>query len=1247
MSSAFVHLHGHSAYSLLDGAGKIPNLVAHAHELGMDAIALTDHGVMYGAIEFYLAAKKVGIKPILGCEVYVAPRTRFGRDPKLDRESYHLVLLVQNAQGYRNLCRLVSTAWLDGFYYKPRIDHDLLARHSEGLIALSACLGAEVPQYLMHGEVDRAADTVRFYHDLFGPDRYYLEVQDHGIPEQRDVNLRLGNFAADMGIPLIASNDFHYIRGEDHEMHDVLLCIQTNALKDDPKRMRFYAPEFYFKNAEEMAATLGGFPKALENTLKVADLCNFEMDLNTTHLPHYECPPEFKKRALAIGTALRRAAAAPVAPATEGEDDYEAYLRHKCEQAIPRLYPNPTPELFDRLNYELKVIADKGFSAYMLIVEDFIRFARSKGILAGARGSAAGSLVSYLLGFTFIEPLRWGLLFERFLVPERISPPDIDVDFQDNRREEIIQYVREKYGEEKVAQIITFGTMAARAAVRDSARVLGLKPMDADKVAKLIPFGQTIDEALTSVAELADLAKKEPQTKALLDTAKGLVGVPRHASVHPAGVVIGREPLADLLPLQRMNDGAVVVQFDFRNVEKAGFLKMDFLGLIYLSVLDSALRLIEKTTGETLDLNHLPLERLPDGAPDPPSFPNFNATFDKTYALLQRGESAAVFQLESEGMRRLLVDLKPTEFEDLIAVAALYRPGPLTNGDTQEYVRRKHSLSPVSYFHKSVEPILEPILKRTYGLLVYQEQVMRIAGDLAGFSPARADDLRKAMSKKNAEKMAELRPVFIQGAGERGVSEKVANLIFDTMVTFSAYAFGLNHSGAYAVLAYQTAWLKANYPAPYMAARMTSEMENRDKVALYVEECKRQGITTLPPCINASDLDFTVEGDSIRFGLAAIKGVGRNAIEHILDIRRVDGPFTSPADFISRIEPSMVNKGCLESLMKSGALDQLHPNRHALVEVLDDAVQLAQSLSRERSSHQISLLGLGGESVTRPRLDLPDVPEFEQSAKLALEKEYLGLYLSDHPLRQAQYAVKRYKPTPINRLGDLGDRQNVTLAGIVAQTKRSISKSSGKEWMLVTLEDFSGSVTVSLFPKTFEQYGSLIQKERIYVIKGKTSHRERVRNEEDEGNVTVEVSADEVIAISEEALARSAARAAEADALGEESAAPASPGPGPTAPKSTPVKATAPEVKSRPSAATDEPVHLRLPNPLPRRIAEEVRQVIGRHPGPTPVVLHKNGSVWRAAMNVGLTPQALSALAETLGSEAAVWTAPLLAGPEE
>jgi DNA polymerase-3 subunit alpha len=1219
VSNRFVHLHGHSAYSLLDGAGKIPNLIARAVEYGMPAVALTDHGVMYGAIEFHLAAKKAGIKPLIGCEVYVAPRTRFDRDPRLDNEQYHLVLLVQNAQGYRNLCRLVSTGFLEGFYYKPRIDHDLLAKHSEGLIALSACLGAEVPQYLMKNDVDRAAETVRWYREVFGPDRYYLEVQDHGIPEQARVNEHIGNFGADMGIPIVATNDFHYIRGEDHEMHDVLLCIQTNSLKDDPKRMRFFAPEFYFKTEEEMEAKLGQFPGALENTLKVADLCRFEMDLGSTHLPHYSCPHRFQKRIVVPRPEETVKTGKKAHPPEEiVEDDYKGYLRWKCEQAIPQLYPNPTPELFDRLNYELKVIDDKGFSAYMLIVEDFIRFARSKGILAGARGSAAGSLVSYLLGFTFIDPLQWGLLFERFLVPERISPPDIDVDFQDNRRDEIIQYVKDKYGEEKVAQIITFGTMAARAAVRDSARVLGLPPFKSDQIAKLIPFGQSIDEALESVTELKEMAQSDPEIGKLLATAKDLVGMPRHASVHAAGVVIAKEPLADLLPLQRMNDGSIVVQFDMRNVEKAGFLKMDFLGLTYLSVIDTALKLIEQTTGKRLDLNHLPLERLPEGAPDPPDFPNYNETFDKAYALLQRGDSAAVFQLESEGMRRLLVDLKPTEFEDLIAVAALYRPGPLTNGDTQEYVRRKHGLSKVTYFHKSVEKILEPILKRTYGLLVYQEQVMRIAGDLAGFSPAKADDLRKAMSKKIAEKMAELRPVFVQGAGERGVSEDVANHIFDTMVTFSAYAFGLNHSAAYAVIAYQTAWLKANYPAQYMAAKMTAEMENRDKVALYVEECKRYGIETLPPCVNESLVDFTVQNGSIRFGLAAIKGVGRGAIENILEARK-DGPFKDLSDFISRIEPSMVNKGCLDALISCGALDALHPNRHALLEVLEDAVMLAQSLARQRTSQQISF-GFGEEDpAIRPTLNPPSVPEMEQSRKLALEKELLGLYLSDHPLRHAQPALKKYKPLPISQLGELGDRQEVTLAGIVSHTKRSISKSSGKEWMLMTLEDLSGSVTVSLFPKAFEQFGRLAQKERILVVKGKTSHRERVRSDDEEGAVTVEVSADEVIEVSEEALAVAAARIAEEDE-----------------------RAQAAEVRE--SVATGETakevLHLRLPDPLPRDVARQIRAVLTDSPGPVPIVLHKNGSVWKAGFSAGYTPNLKRTLERVLGSEKAVWMDP-------
>ncbi len=1148
MPKGFIHLHGHSAYSLLDGAGRIPDLVKQAAEYEMPAVALTDHGVLYGALEFYEECKKAGIKPILGCEVYVAPRTRFDRDPRKDAEQYHLVLLAQNEEGWRNLMQLVSLGYLEGFYYKPRVDHELLAKYNKGLICLSACLGAEIPQHILRDNLRKAKETIGFYKEVFG-DRYYLEIQDHGIAEQKKVNEAIKRFAKEFGIPLVVTNDFHYIRKEDADLHDILLCIQTNSSRDDPKRMRFHAPEFYFKSSEEITQQFSDLPEALAHTLDIADRCQLELDLGKTILPHYEVP--------------------------EGHT-YDTYLREQCLSAIPRLYPHAGPEVYRRLDYELKVISDKGFSAYFLIVQDFAHFAKSRGILARARGSAAGSLVSYLLGLTNIDPLKHGLLFERFLVPERITPPDIDMDFTDTRREEVLEYVRRKYGEDHVAQIITFGTMAARAAVRDAGRVMGFPASRVDQIAKLIPFGVDIDTALETVSDLREIADRDPQVKSLLETAKGLVGLPRHASVHAAGVVIAPEPLTHFVPLQKMNDGTIVTQFDMNNVAKVGLLKMDFLGLAYLSVVENSLRLIRETTGKEINIDSIPFDD------------------EKTYRLLQRGDTAGVFQLESDGMRRLLQDLKPTEFEDIIAVAALYRPGPLQNGDTQEYVRRKHGLSPVTYFDPSVEPILKPILRRTYGILVYQEQVMQIASELAGFRPAQADDLRRAMSKKDSAKMEKLRIEFLEGAKRKGVREEVAQQIFDAMYNFSSYAFSLNHSAAYAVLAYQTAWLKANYPAQYLAAKMTAEMDNKEKVAFYVEECRRMGISVLPPDINRSLMDFTVEEGKVRFGLAAIKGLGRSAIEAILEARK-DGAFTSLADFCTRVDPSVVTRSTLEALIGCGAFDHLHPCRRALMEAIETAINLAQRTHRERSAGQTSLFGLVSEGVI-PDLVLPEVPEFEQQEKLSLEKDLLGLYLSDHPLRHVQEKLKPYKPVLAADLKDIPDKQTVTVAGIVTQFKRSVSKSSGRTWMLLNLEDLTGSVTVTLYSEAFERYGKLVEKDKILVIRGKTNYRDRVRSEEEE-SVMVEVMGEEVIPIDRNGE----------ETLGEEI---------------FPSEGNGAKI-----------IHFHLPQKDTLRVARSLRQLLDRYPGSIPVVVHRNGDQIRSRLRVSYCQELLEQAVELLGGE--------------
>jgi DNA polymerase-3 subunit alpha len=1141
MPEPFVHLHNHSAFSLLDGANKIQAMVKAAKEMGMPAVALTDHGVMYGVVQFFTACKQAEIKPILGCEVYTTydKRSRFDRDPKRDAEQHHLVLLAENRTGYRNLVQLVSSAFLDGFYYKPRVDRELLGRHHEGLICLSACLSGEVPYWLIRGDPDRAREAAIFYRDTFGAGNFYLELQDHGMPEQAVVNPKLLELAHDLHIPIVCSNDCHYLTRADAETHDVMLCIQTNTTVDAPNRMRYPGNEFYFKSGDEMRERFAAWPEAIANTLEIAERCNVELDLGKTYLPHFDVP--------------------------EGHT-VDSYLRQKCEEALPRLYPNAGTEVRQRLDYELKVISDKGFSAYFLIVQDFANFAKSRGILARARGSAAGSLVSYLLGLTCIDPIKHGLMFERFLVPERITPPDIDMDFEDVRRDEVLQYVRDKYGEDRVAQIITFGTMAARAAVRDAGRALAVPLAKVDQVAKLIPFGSDIDAALESVAELRELNDNDPEVANLLKTAKGLVGMPRHASTHAAGVVIAAKPLTEYVPLQRMGENGVVTQFEFHDVCSIGLLKMDFLGLSYLSVVSRALKLIEETTGNRIELGTIP----PDD--------------EATFRLLQRGDTAGVFQLESSGMRRLLQDLKPTEFEDIVAVAALYRPGPLNNGDTQEYVKRKHGLSKVSYFDESVRHILEPILKRTYGLLVYQEQAMRIASEMAGFKAIQADDLRTALSKKKVKEIEKLRAAFLDGAAERGVDREVAGKIFDAIESFGAYAFNLSHSAAYAVLAYETAYLKANFRAQYMAAKMTAEMDNKDKLALYVEENRQADIETLPPDINRSGTDFTVEDGKIRFGLAAIKGVGRGAVDAILQARQ-DGPFTSIFDFCRRVDPSVANRACLEALVQAGAFDSLCENRARTLAGLEQALAISQNAARRRATGQISLFAMAGAEELEP--ELPDVPEIDRKKKLALEKELLGLYLSDHPLRHVQDRLASYNPTPIAELSELPDRQDVTIAGIVAGTKRVVSKSSGKEWMQITLEDLTGSVAVNLFPRVFEEYGRSVAKEQITVIRGRTSHRARVRSDEEESYI-VEVAAERVIPIED--------------------------GDG---------------------GKADGYLHIRLPV-RGMAAAEEVHRLLQQHPGPLPLRVHRNGATIVSRMRVAFSPELREQLEELLGP-GSVW----------
>jgi DNA polymerase-3 subunit alpha len=1073
---SFVHLHCHSEGSLLDGMCRVRDMVVTAREMGMPAVALTDHGVMYNAIEFYQRAQAAGVKPILGCEVYVAPGSRLERQPRRDNY-FHMVLLARDMTGYKNLVKLVSKGFLEGFYYKPRVDKELLAQHAEGLIATSACLGGEIPAQIMAREIKKAEHLAGQFREIFGPENFYLELQNHGLAEQPAVNEGLVGIGRRLGLPLVCTNDVHYLRQEDAKPHEVLLCIQTGTTMNSPKRLRYGPPNFYLASPEEMRQRFAEWPEAFENTLRIAERCNVEMDFSKFHLPHYEVPPGHT---------------------------YESYLEHLCREALEHRYGKISPEVEARLRYELEVIQGKGYAAYFLIVWDFVRYARSVGIMSQARGSAAGSIVSYLLGLTVIDPIHYGLLFERFLTRERKSMPDIDLDFADDRREEVIQYCRDKYGEERVAQIITFGTMAARAAVRDAGRALDIPIPEVDRIAKLIPTtpGMTLETALQQSPELARMVLENPVAQTLVGTAKNVEGLYRHASTHAAAVVITREPVVEYAPVQRVGDSGVTIQFSKDHCERIGLLKMDFLGLRNLTVVDKCLKLIERTREVKLDLEKLPLEDAP------------------TFRLLQAGESVAVFQLESSGMQKLLRDLKPDKLEDIIALVALYRPGPLGSGMTEEYCRRKHGLSPARYPH----PSLEPILKSTHGIILYQEQVMKISMVLAGFSAGQAEDLMKAMSKKKVDAMEKLKPAFMDGARANGVDGATAQQVYDVMYNFASYGFGLNHSAAYAVLTYQTAYLKANYTAEFMATNCSSIMDNKERLALYVDDIRRAGLAILPPDINESEAEFTVRlnpetgrPDAVRFGMAAVKNVGRNVIDVIVRAREEGVPFRSLGEFARRVYGSaeasgVLTKTALECLIKAGAFDSLEPRRAALLAAVEPVLASAAALRRDRSMGQESLFGEATEEEEdQAEAPLPTVREFSKEEALRFEKDLLGVYVSDHPLTAVAPRLRRQGVLSSEELKEQGDRQDVLVGGIIAGLVHRTTK-KGQPMASVTLEDLTGAIPVTVFPRAFEEYARYLEKERIILVRGKTSIRESVAAvEEEEATGIVEVHAEEII----------------------------------------------------------------------------------------------------------------------------------------
>lgn len=1037
-SIPFVHLHTHTEYSLLDGASRIPELIAEAKNLGMKALAMTDHGQMYGAVTFYKEAKKAGIKPIIGCEIYLAPQSRRDTFEVDGVRYYHLILLAENETGYRNLVQLVSLANLEGVYYKPRVDKELLRKYHEGLICLSACVAGEIPQALVRDNMERADRLVQEYIDIFGRNNFFLEIQKHGLADEKKAAAGLVELAKKHKLGLVVTNDAHYIHRADHEFHDVLLCIQMGKTLDDPNRMRFNSDDYYLKSAEEMAELFPEYPEAMENTVRIAERCNVDFSFGNHYLPKFPLP--------------------------EGTTE-EEYLRRLCEEKLTSRYNPVTAKVQERLDYELSIIHRMGFDSYFLVVWDFINYARQQAIAVGpGRGSAAGSIVAYVLGITDIDPLKYALLFERFLNPERITMPDIDIDFCYIRRKEVIEYVKRRYGEDHVAQIITFGTMAARGAVRDVGRALDLPFAEVDRIAKLIPteLGITLDKALQESADFRQAYEGSPATKKLIDLARDIEGMPRQSSTHAAGVVIAREPLTHYMPVQ-ISDGTLVTEYDKDLVEELGLLKMDFLGLRTLTVLGDAVKNVETSRGIQLDLREIPLRD------------------EKTAQMLCEGKTGAVFQMESAGMTALVKDIHPESFEDLIPTVALYRPGPLGSGMVQDFIDGRRGKKQVSYLH----PLLQPILQETFGVVLYQEQVMQIVQVLAGFSLGQADLLRRAMGHKQPELLMKQKADFLAGTKKNGIDDSLAEKIFELLFHFANYGFNKSHSAAYALVAWQTAYLKAHYPPEFMAAMLSSVMDFNDKVSVYIEQCRRMGIPILPPDINASSATFSVDGKAIRFGLAAVRNVGEAAINELETVREKGGAFKSLLDFCSRVDLRIVNKRVVESLIKCGAFDSLKNYRSQLLAVLDSVINLALRAQKDMSHGQI---GLFEDDAADAALEvaLPDIREEIPAQLLAWEREITGFYITGHPLDKYQTVLDRLPAIGRVLSGEAKERQLVRVAGLVANAKRIATK-KGDTMCFITLEDYTHSIEVIAFPKVFYEHMNLLTVDTPLVIEGRVN----------------------------------------------------------------------------------------------------------------------------------------------------------------
>lgn len=1078
MCKTFCHIHNHTEYSLLDGANRIPDMVKRAKEMEMSSLAISDHGVMFGVMEFYMECKKAGIKPLLGVEAYVAPQGITQRKGDGEKNAYHLLLLAKDLEGYRNLCKLSSIAALEGYYYKPRVDHEILRAHSKGVIATSACLGSEVCQELMKGNYDRAQYIAGMYDEMFGHGNFFIELQDHRLPEQNRITPDLLRIAKELKLPLVATNDAHYLCKGDAQPHDVLLCIQTGALVADEKRFKFATDEFYLKSKDEMGELFKEWPDALENTAMIAEMCNVELDKQRAPMPEPEVP--------------------------EGMDSF-AYLRELSEKGLSRT--KQPEESLKRLEYELDVIKRTGFGDYFLLVREFANVARQKGIHYGVRGSAAGSLVSYCIGITDVDPVDYGLTFERFLNPERISMPDVDMDFEDARRQEIIDYVTERFGSDRVAQIVTFGTLGAKAAIKDCGRVQGYTPQETDRLTKTIPTlpGWSLKRAYKEIVEFREMVDHDPRMKSLYETATTVEGMARNCGVHAAGVVISREPLVDYIPLYRGNDGQAITAFEMGILEKIGMLKMDFLGLSNYTVLARAIANIKKTRGIDLDMSSIPEE-------DP-----------KAYEMLAKGETTGVFQLEGGGMTRWVMQLKPSNIRELAAMIALYRPGPMEH--IPRFIDTKFGRQAAQYLDERMKPILE----ETYGIIVYQDQVMQLVQAIAGFSLGKADVLRRAMGKKDAKAMADMKVEFMDGTAAAGISAQAAEQVWQLLLPFAGYAFNKAHAVCYAILSYQTAYLKANFPVEYMAGLLSVYLSKEDRVTAFIEECRRQKITILPPDVNASFGDFNIElGDkpgtaalqsgtasnvkrkgagengkgnaalesggpstSIRFGLSAIKGVGEGVVEGIIKEREENGPYRHLFEFCDRTKPFGINRTAVEALVRAGALDSIDANRRKLLNHVDAALQYADQQNKQRLAGQDSLFGGDDSSVGNTSFPiLPDCEAPNRSENLAMEKEVMGIYVSDHPLRGLERVIYANASHSCATALECEDGTPVKMAGVIAKLRTIITKSEGKRMASLVLEDFSSQIGAIAFPATFEKLRDVLVKDTVVQMTGFVMHRE-------------------------------------------------------------------------------------------------------------------------------------------------------------